>query len=315
MWVSFVNLSIIPLRGSQNSILHAAPNLPFLVYIQGKVAFHPNPVSAPHNPVSEPSAPVEPQFQLTPAPIPPPIEDPPWTGWDVVALAFITFFTVVACIFATAYLAHVRFSPSTPWLESLKRPEVIVVGQLLAYVFILILMYKVVRNHSDGRVSESIRWNWPPNWTLYLLGGVTLAIFLLPLGNLLPMPKEVPIDEFFRTARDAYILSLFGILFAPLFEELLFRGFLYPVVARRFGLYPSIVLTSLAFASIHASQLKYSWGPVLIIFLVGIALTTVRALKKSVAATVLMHMAYNGTIFIATYIATDRFRHMERFNQ
>jgi hypothetical protein len=54
---------------------------------------------------------------------------------------------------------------------------------------------------------------------------------------------------------------------------------------------------------------------VLIIFLVGIILTTVRAFKKSVAATVLMHMAYNGTIFISAYIATDGFRHMEKFNQ
>jgi len=38
-------------------------------------------------------------------------------------------------------------------------------------------------------------------------------------------------------------------------------------------------------------------------------------LKKSVAATVLMHMAYNATIFVVTYIATDRFQHMEKFNQ
>jgi len=41
----------------------------------------------------------------------------------------------------------------------------------------------------------------------------------------------------------------------------------------------------------------------------------VRALRKSVAATVLMHMAYNCTIFIAEYIATDGFRHMEKLNQ
>jgi hypothetical protein len=61
--------------------------------------------------------------------------------------------------------------------------------------------------------------------------------------------------------------------------------------------------------------LNFSWGPVLVIFLVGVALTTVRALRKSVAATVLMHMAYNGTIFIAEYIATDGFRHMEKLNQ
>ena len=50
------------------------------------------------------------------------------------------------------------------------------------------------------------------------------------------------------------------------------------------------------------------------IFLVGVTLTTVRAVKKSVGATVLMHMAYNGTIFVAAYIATDGFRHMEKFS-
>jgi len=126
------------------------------------------------------------------------------------------------------------------------------------------------------------------------------------------MPKHAPIDDFFRTARDAYVLSLFGIFFAPLFEELFFRGLLYPALARRIGMIPSILVTALAFASIHGSQLKYSWGPVLVIFLVGVTLTTVRAVKKSVGATVLMHMAYNGTIFVAAYIATDGFRHLEK---
>ena len=274
-------------------------------------------MSAPHNPISEPQPTTDPQLQLASTSVfsPPPVENPLWTGWDVVALVFVTFFAIVVCVFATAYFVHVRFSPSTPWIDSLKRPEVVVGGQLLAYVFILVLMYKLLRSQSDGKVLDAIRWNWPVSWTSYLLAGVVLEFCLLPFAYLLPMPKNVPIDEFFRTARDAYILSLFGILFAPLFEELLFRGFLYPVLARRFGMAPSIVLTALAFASIHASQLKYSWGPVLVIFMVGLALTTVRALKKSVAATVLMHMAYNATIFIVTYFATDRFRHMERFNQ
>jgi membrane protease YdiL (CAAX protease family) len=242
-------------------------------------------------------------------------ENPSWSGWDVAALAVITVVAIVGCVLATAYVVHARFSPTTPWFESLKRPEVIVGGQLLAYVFIILLMYRMVSNQSDGEVLEAIRWNWPHNPKAYLLAGIALEFCLLPLAYLLPMPKNVPIDEFFRTARDAYILSLFGILFAPLFEEIFFRGFLYPVLARRFGIYPSIFFTALAFGAIHASQLKYSWGPVLVIFLVGVALTTVRALKKSVAATVLMHMAYNATIFLVTYIATDRFRHMERFTQ
>jgi membrane protease YdiL (CAAX protease family) len=233
----------------------------------------------------------------------------------VAGLAVITTITVIASLFATAYFVHRRFFPGTPWIESLNRPDVVVGGQFVTYLLVLIVMYRMVNVQSGGKVLTAVRWNWPRRWASYLLAGIALEICLLPFVYLLPMPKTAPIDEFFRTARDAYILSLFGILFAPLFEELFFRGFLYPALARRIGMIPSIVLTAMAFASIHASQLRYAWGPVLVIFLVGLALTTVRAIRKSVAATVLMHMAYNATIFIAAYIATDGFRHMEKFNQ
>jgi uncharacterized protein len=245
----------------------------------------------------------------------PPDENPPWSFWEVIALAVITVVAMVVCVLGTAYFVHRRFSPAIPWIESLKRPEVIVGGQLLAYFLILLLMYRMVSAQTGGNVLQAIRWNWPRNWGAYLVAGIALELCLVPFAYLLPMPKHAPIDDFFRTARDAYVLSLFGVLFAPLFEELFFRGFFYPALARRLGMIPSIITTALAFASIHASQLKYSWGPVLVIFLVGVALTTVRAIKKSLAATVLMHMAYNGTIFIAAYIATSGFRHMEKFNQ
>jgi uncharacterized protein len=278
-------------------------------------------VSSSQNPISEPLTPsVEGQITPTPGFIPAPPahgENPLWSGWDVLAIAVLTIVTMVLCILVAAFTLRPYLAPQASWTAVATRPEVIVGGQLLAYVLIVLLMYKLVRGHTGdgGSVLQAIQWNWPPKWTQYLLAGLALEVCLLPFAYLLPMPKNLPLDEFFKTARDAYILSVFGILFAPLFEELFFRGFLYPVLARRLGMPFSVLLTALAFASIHASQLKYSWGPVLVIFLVGLALTTVRALKKSLAATVLMHMAYNGTIFIVTFIATDGFRHMEKFNQ
>lgn len=292
---------------------------PFSCKFKGGDSPNPKPVSSPQNPLSEPLAPPSRATQLdsppSPSPARPPVEDPPWTGWEVSALAVLSLFTIVVSVLATAYVVHARFSPGLPWWESVKRPEVMVGGQFLAYVLLFLLMYALVRNHTDGRVLDAIRWNWPQRWTSYLLAGIALEVCLLPFAILLPMPKNLPLDEFFRTARDAYILSVFGILFAPLFEELFFRGFLYPVLARRLGMGPSIFLTALGFAVIHAAQLKYSWGPLLVIFLVGLAFTAVRAIKKSVAATVLMHMAYNATIFIVTFIATSGFRHMEKFNR
>ena len=76
-----------------------------------------------------------------------------------------------------------------------------------------------------------------------------------------------------------------------------------------------IFLTALAFALIHGAQLMYAWGPVLVIFLVGLVLTLVRAVTKSVAASLLIHMAYNGTISLAMFAATSGFRHLERLKQ
>jgi membrane protease YdiL (CAAX protease family) len=160
-----------------------------------------------------------------------------------------------------------------------------------------------------------VRWRWPRNWSAYLLAGLVLSLGLQLLAHLLPIPKQLPMDRFFQTGAEAWALSIFGITLAPLFEELFFRGFLYPVLARRFGVFVSVLLTALGFSLIHAPQLGRAWGPVLVIFLVGLALTIARAVTKSVAPGFLMHVAYNGTISVELFIETDGFRHLEKLNQ
>jgi hypothetical protein len=140
-------------------------------------------------------------------------------------------------------------------------------------------------------------------------------VALQALAHFLPIPKELPIDKFFQTPAEAWALGILSITLAPLMEELFFRGFLYPVLARSLGFPVSVFLTALGFALLHGAQLMFSWGPVLVIFLVGLVLTMVRAKTNSVAAGVLIHMAYNATITVAMFAATDGFRHLERLNQ
>jgi membrane protease YdiL (CAAX protease family) len=273
------------------------------------------PVSTPENHIPEiPLAPAAPT-PLAPTASPSRGENPPWNLWDIAGLTILTILAMTGSLLGGAYFVHRHFAPATPWMELTKRHDVLVGAQFVTYLVILLVMYSMVDTQSKGKAWEAIRWNWPKNWVTYVGAGLALQVCLLLLASALPMPKHAPIDEFFRTARDAWIVSLFGVLFAPVFEEVYFRGFLYPALARRLGPAVSIVITSLLFAAIHGPQLSEAWGPVLVIFLVGIALTTVRAVKKSVAATVLMHMAYNGTIFIAAYVSTDGFRHLEKINQ
>ena len=131
------------------------------------------------------------------------------------------------------------------------------------------------------------------------------------LARFLPMPKTSPFDQFFAHPRDAYLTALFAVTLGPLMEELFFRGFMYPVLARRLGVVAGILLTALPFGLMHYLQYQ-SWAAVLIILLVGVVLTSVRAKTKSVAASFLAHVGYNGALMTITVLATDGFRHMDK---
>jgi uncharacterized protein len=270
-------------------------------------------VSSPENPWSEPS--------LVPMPEPPapiaqtPSENPVWSGWDVLQIVFLTIGSVVIFLPLVALAAQRLFYPKVAFVEVITFPLVTVVGQGFAYLVILAFMFSIVKRVPGQDFWQAIRWNRPGNWSRYLLVGIALAIALQGIAHFLPIPKEVPMDRFFKTPAEAWALSLFGITFAPLLEELFFRGFLYPVLVRRLGVTVAVLVTAAGFSLIHAPQLGRAWAPVLVIFMVGLALTITRAVTKSVAASLITHMAYNGTLSVLLFIGTDGFRHLERLNQ
>jgi uncharacterized protein len=242
--------------------------------------------------------------------------DPAWNGWDVLRLTFLTIVALFVGVFTVLLVARFWVYPHTALGEIARVPLVVVAGQSLAYLLILAYMYVLVtRERRRPDFLAAIHWNWPSNIAVYVLVGFALSLALQGLAHFLPIPKELPIDSFFRTPAEAWALSILSVTLAPLMEELFFRAFLYPVLARSLGLPVAVFVTALGFALLHGAQLMFAWGPVLVIFLVGLVLTMVRARKNSVAAGVLIHMAYNGTITIAMFAATDGFRHLEKLNQ
>jgi membrane protease YdiL (CAAX protease family) len=242
-------------------------------------------------------------------------ENPVWSGWNVLQIALLTVASIVIFLLLAAAGAQRLLYPHSAFVDVVQFPLVTVAAQLLAYLLVLGFMAAVVKRAPGHEFWREMRWNWPSNWPLYLVAGLMLSVALQAFAHLLPMPKELPIDRFFRTAQEAWALSLFGMTFAPLMEELFFRGFLYPVLVRRLGTATAIILTSASFGLIHASQLGRAWGPVLVVSLVGLALTITRAVTKSVAPGFLMHVAYNGTISVLLFAGTDGFRHLERLSQ
>ncbi len=241
--------------------------------------------------------------------------DPAWNVIDLIRLTVLSLVALVLGMVAALFIARYLVYPHSSLGDLARVPLVVVAGQGLGYLLVLGYMYVLVtRERGQPDFLKAIHWNWPTTIGLYLVSGLLLSILLQALAHWLPMPKNLPIDTFFRTPAEAWTLSIFSVTLAPLMEELYFRGFLYPVLKRGIGLIGAILITAVGFALLHGAQLMFSWGPVLVIFLVGIVLTMVRAYKDSVAAGLIIHVAYNGTISVLMFVATDGFRHLDKLN-
>lgn len=246
-------------------------------------------------------------------PITPP--DPAWTGWDVLRIVLLGVVAWIACTLTAIAVTKWWIFPHISLSKVAAMPLVAFAGQVAMYLIVIGYMYILVtreRRRPDFLVA--IHWNFPSKFSVFLIGGIVLSLALQGFAHLLPIPKNLPIDQLFRTPVDAWVLGVFSVTLAPLMEELFFRAFLYPVLARRLGTTIGVILTALAFALLHGAQLLFAWGPVLLIFLVGLVLTTVRAVRNSVASGLLIHIAYNSTIAVPMFIATDGFRHLEKLN-
>jgi uncharacterized protein len=283
---------------------------PFLVYIGLAAPFHrldsneliPPLESAP------PAPPSAPETQRSG-------ENPVFNLWDVVLILVVAALAQLFCLFFAAlvfYGTHPGVAGKTFASNVLVVLPAQVAGYFITVAFMVLLVWQKYRTD----FLAAVKWNMPSArfaWGAFGVGAA-LAVATQALSAVLQpwIPKSLPIDQVFHTATSAYALAAFGTLVAPFVEEMFFRGFLFPALARPLGILPAASLTAAGFALIHGAQLAYAWIPLLLLFMVGMVLTLARARMQSVAVSVLMHIGYNSTLFAALYIATQGFRHMER---
>jgi membrane protease YdiL (CAAX protease family) len=188
-----------------------------------------------------------------------------------------------------------------------------------AILFAGIMLYLYLRIHFRYRAPfwSTLQWKpleplRTPAWLAYLGcvgGGCTLALVIEAASEHLGKGANMPIEAFFKTRDTALVLMLMSVLLAPLLEETIFRGLLYPVLARVWGVAWGVTVTGILFGLMHSYQLGGSKAHVALLILVGITLTWVRAGTRSVLASFLVHISYNGFL-TAGFIASGALRHL-----
>lgn len=153
-------------------------------------------------------------------------------------------------------------------------------------------------------------------WKMAVLLGVLVACVFMPVGQLVQwacgeilsrlhinpeVQQSVEIIKGLPALRDRVVLGIITALLAPLGEEVLFRGILYPTVAR-YG-FPRLAIwgTSFLFAAIHHNLVTFV--PLLVL---AVVLTILYKRTGNLLAPIVAHATFNILNFVGLLIIESK---------
>ncbi len=225
---------------------------------------------------------------------------PVWSAWDILFLVAFSSFSMLmlaALGEAVKHLVQTQL-PAMRWLLLGHEGVYLILFQALLDLLVLLFVYFTIRLKCNAPFLESIKWR--PRDRIearyYLLVGIGLALAVVAASAVMPSPSPPPIEKLLNVPLTAFLFAVLGVLVAPFVEEIIFRGFIYPVVERWLGRAAAIAATALLFSSVHVGQLWGSWPAIVLITVVGFTLSVTRARTDALLPSFVIHLAYNSTI-------------------
>jgi membrane protease YdiL (CAAX protease family) len=244
----------------------------------------------------------------------------PWSWAHLVVFLVFGFGSLLVVQLGGVLLLSANKHLSQKQLQQLieSKPQFLVATNILWFALIFLFLYvtlSVLRGLPFWRTLGWKKLNTDPiagkgsPW-MYFFSGCGLAIFVAIASSRVKNVDHVPIQELFKSRTGAMLLMAMAVFVAPLVEETVFRGYLYPLFAKSLGVLPGILITGALFGLMHGAQLGWTWGLVGLLTLIGVIFTFVRARTGTVVASFLLHLGYNSMIAVTSIIATKGFTQM-----
>jgi uncharacterized protein len=240
--------------------------------------------------------------------------NPPW-GLAQALLTWFLSLVLLVCIqliVSLAYIAYLHQQGLTPAIEALAQDKTFIFINVISYfpihLLTFLLGWAVVTQMGRFDFWRTIGWSWPSKRELW--SSVGLAVLLFVTALLLAAAfggQETDIERIVKSSRPtALALAILAVATAPLVEELVYRGVLYPALQRSIGMTGAITLVAGLFAVGHVYQYWPNFGVISAIVLLSVSLTLVRAFTGRLLPCFIIHLVFNGIqsvgILLAPYI-------------
>ena len=232
--------------------------------------------------------------------MPPDPNNPPWS----LLQAFLTWIASVILLLlpqliALPYLvSHYRGLRPTPEVLLADKTFIIIVvaGILPAHLITLILAWAVVTRLGKVSARKALGWSWGPGFGLWQSVGLAFLLFVMAwLITLVLGGQETELERILQSSRVAALLIAFiATATAPLVEEIIYRGVLYPALQRSMGAIPAVLIVTLMFAGPHVPQYWPNLAAISSITLLSVVLTVIRARTGRLLPCFVIHLVFNG---------------------
>lgn len=218
-----------------------------------------------------------------------------WTPWGFWATAGLGLAVLLASFVLQAVSAFPFVAENPAAIEDLQmNAGYLATAMLVSSVGCTLIILVLVAIRSGATVGGYLALRWP-GWRVLLTWVVVAALFVAALDVITHLLGREVVAEWwmdvYATVKQPLFIGLATVVAAPLFEEALFRGFLFPGLSRsRLGVTGTILVTAGLWAVIH---IQYGAYEIAQIFVLGLLLGVARHRTNSLIVPFTIHAAIN----------------------
>lgn len=233
-----------------------------------------------------------------------------WVNWIDAGIAVVVWvvsvimLALIPVIFTIPYFIYKVATSGPPSPDAIMTDKILlfisVAGILPTHLLTFVVVWAAVTYLGRRPFWKTIAFKWParfsPIVTTLLSAMVATVLFgFAILATYLYGEHKTDLDLLIESSvYTRFAIAFVAVATAPLIEELIYRGLIYQALEKAAGMWVAIPIVSLLFAGVHVIQYKNNIVVILVITLLSITLTVVRALSGTVLPAFIIHLVFNG---------------------